>query len=208
LAIPANWRVAFAQDATWTGNATGPFGSDWSTGGNWSSDTVPTGIATFSGSAATTVIDISSPISVNQIFFASTAGSYTVRVGDISNGSEELRVLGASVVNFSDETQLFINKSSIVFQNSSNVGEISISNLENIELSFLNNSSAGNVSIANDGGNIAFYDNSSAGGATIANNGTSLGSMTFFGNSTAGNATIVNESFFLSRKMALPATRL
>jgi autotransporter-associated beta strand protein len=78
-----------AQDATWLAS---PGSGDWDTGSNWSTGSVPSGIATF-GYSDTGIVNITSSTSIGTINFISGASNYffnlyaalTITDGGITN---------------------------------------------------------------------------------------------------------------------------
>ena len=201
----ASIGAANAQNATWTGDATGPFGGEWADPGNWSSHIVPTGTATFTSTAATTSVDVDSNPVIGTFFFTKNALPYDIRIEDFSG----FTVTGAGVENTSSSKQLFVNFGSIQFLNRSTAGAAAIDSFRDVE--FFNRSSAGGATITN-GNAIDFADNSTAGNAAIINLGGSTdlifsdnstadharidngGVVAFSQNSTAANAVIINKS--------------
>ena len=198
---------AHAQNATWTGAATGPFGGQWNNPGNWSGNTVPTGTAKFTNPAAATVIDVASGFNIGTFLFAKNALSYNFLIGEFGG----FNITGAGVENTSSSTQLFNSFGGLTFLNNSTAGNAVLLNGGVVEffdrstagsatvsntgfVDFINNSTAGSATITNVGGftDVSFFDNSNAGNAIINNN--SGGRLDFAQNSTASNAIITNES--------------
>jgi autotransporter-associated beta strand protein len=82
-----------------------------------------------------------------------------------------------------------INNGSLEFFSRSTAANAAITNTGSLSsITFRGVSTAGNSTIANDGGSVDFVNTSSAGSATITNSG----SLTFRDTSTAGNAAITN----------------
>ena len=114
---------AYAVDGTWQGP-----GSEWTTGSNWSSGTVPDGVARFTTVGTTSIsIPLSTatpPVApnINTIFFDAPASAYT-----ITNNST-LNILGTGIVNTSTNTQTITNNFLITFHNSSTAGSATIIN--------------------------------------------------------------------------------
>jgi autotransporter-associated beta strand protein len=198
-----------ADSATWNLN---PTNGDWNTAANWTPATVPNGgtdIATFASSSATTVT-LSTNIRVGEIVFDAGASPFTISVVPFSHS---LFVSGPGITNGSGVTQNLTteNSSTIQFENNAIIGDlVTITNRQNTggtsAAKFLNNSSAGESVIVNEGaaarfnysGFANFLNNSNAGNATINNKGASPegpGGFTYFtANSSAGNATFNNTS--------------
>jgi autotransporter-associated beta strand protein len=197
--------AAHAQDATWTGP-----GAEWTTGGNWSTASVPTDTATFTNNSAPTSVTISNSATIGEILFDAGAPAYSFTVQPAAT----LFVNGTGLINNSVSPQSFAtNGSSIVFENSSTAGNAVFVNTAAGILQFINTSTAGSASITNNGsgnvvafsntstsgsanisnnsGFVGFFDTSTAGGATITNNS---GQVIFYATSTAGNAALINNA--------------
>jgi len=109
---------AYAVDGTWQGP-----GSEWTTGSNWSSGTVPDGVARFTTVGPTSISIPLAPVpNINTIFFDAPASAYT-----ITNNST-LNILGTGIVNTSTNTQTITNNFLMTFRNSSTAGSATIIN--------------------------------------------------------------------------------
>jgi autotransporter-associated beta strand protein len=172
--------AAFAQDATWAGP-----GNLWTTGGNWSPAAVPTGTATFSG-AAPTSIRITAGATINEMLFTSSASAYSFAI----SGFATFEIQGTGVVNNSASVQTFnVSNGFLFFENSSTAANAAINNSTVLE--FQNSSTAASAAIKNQGGTLYFADQSTGGNATVTN---AIGgsAILFFDNATGGNARFVN----------------
>lgn len=89
LAATTVFSSAHAQDATWLAS---PGTSDFNTGANWSSATVPTGTAPF-GASNTTTIGLSTSATLGGLTFEAGAPAYTF------NATNGLVLNGAGIVN-------------------------------------------------------------------------------------------------------------
>jgi uncharacterized protein with beta-barrel porin domain len=161
---------AEAQDATWTGATS----NDWYTGSNWSTGSVPTGVATFTNNGAPTNVSIVGNGSIDTVRFTSLAPAYSLTGVGFNMG-----IRGAGFLNDSPNPQHF------TMSGGTNP--------------FFNASTAGNAVITLNDGSIDFAQNSSAGNATITINGP-LTIFQFQDNSTAANSNITNRArlFFFS----------
>jgi outer membrane autotransporter protein len=172
-----------AVDAVWL---SAPVSGDWNTGTNWSTSLAPIhpgDTATFNTSTLTS-LTLSGGATVESITFNPGASAFTIN----TNG-EDLHISGAGIVNNSGTIQAITNNAL-----PSNFGTTT----------FLGTSTAGKVTIINNGGMTlgafgvtAFAAASTAGSATITNNGAkfpmALGGVTaFLVRSNAGGATITN----------------
>ncbi len=154
---------ARAQDATWLAT---PVNGDYNNGANWSTGTVPTGMATF-GSSSVTTFELTAPgltTSVGGWTFNAGAPNYTFF--NLAT-SQHITFTGAGIV---------INGGSVLLETSNGGG-----------IEFQNGSSAGSASILGVGSTVSFGDTSTAADATIVNQNSFLG---FSGNASAGNASI------------------
>jgi outer membrane autotransporter protein len=171
----------FSGFISWSTTSTSPATTEW-TDGN---------VAHFLGSGGGTVppvVTLLTPITAAGINFDPGATAFTID----TNGNA-LTITGAGIVNTSGQTQTIINEIPVPVPGLTVAGSTF----------FLSASSAGNVTIINNGDSTQFHDDtqfhdvSTAASATITNNGGtgagSLGGFTeFFGASTAGTATITN----------------
>ena len=167
--------VAFAQDATWVGITS----FDWNTANNWSSNSVPTGTATFNQSTPT---------------FITFAAAATVQTLSINAPNYSFNLIGPF-----GTTPIVIKGTGIIASSETNAPTF---NVTGPELLFTNSSTAGPAVLnAFNTGPIAFLDNSNAGNATInaglagSNSindpfGFTGGFIFFRGSSTAANAKI------------------
>jgi autotransporter-associated beta strand protein len=175
---------AAAQDATWTGT-----GSEWTTGGNWSPASVPSGTATFTNNGAPVSVTISNNTSIDEILFTAAAPAYSFTV---ENGTF-FNVIATGIVNNSPFAPSLTNNGMIQFLINATAGNATITNNVGGYISFgatgPGTSTAGSAAITNNG-DIYFFQRSTAGGATITNNNF----LQFLGTSTAGSATITNNS--------------
>jgi autotransporter-associated beta strand protein/T5SS/PEP-CTERM-associated repeat protein len=170
------WVGAFAAltpssaqtiDGTWLGGGA-PVINEWTQGNNWSSNPdVPDRTATFTNNSAPTSVTISNTTSIGTIQFTTGAPMYSFAVNFAL-----FEINGAGIVNNSASAPSFTNNGAITFSNAS---------------------SAGNSSIATNGGFLlSFTDTSTAGSATITTNN---GALTQFGtNSTGGNARFITNA--------------
>ena len=199
--------------AMWLSN-----GNDWSSGFNWTGNSVPTVTAFFDTSTQTS-LTFSANASVNNIVFNSDASAYTIS----PPGGITFTINGAGITNSSSFTQNFaptVNSSGagyIVFTNGASAGSspnIAFTNAGGVTSGdfgaaeyFDGSSSAGNATFTNrpgtlngaSGGFVYFDNTSSASGATIVNNGAQFvgangGTASFNASSSAGNATITNNA--------------
>ena len=186
-------HAAHAVDGVWSGP-----GGEWTTGANWSSTpTVPDNTATFTNNGAPTSVTISNDASINTMQFSAAAPAYTFATGNFAT----LSITGG-IANGSAFAPTITNTSgATAFLNSSSAGNASIANNQLGLMLFLNSSSAGNATIVNDGvlvspdnygGTLNFLDASTAGSATIFNRNN--GFTSFNDTATAGSATIVNSN--------------
>ncbi len=186
-----NSGPARAQDATWRTDA----GSgNLAIGSNWTSDTVPTGTATF-GTSTTTALtlnfsdpSVNNPSGFNGEFggwtFAAGASDYTVLVALWT----PLSFTGAGIT-INGGSATITNRGVMTFYNSSSAGSANITN--NREMEFRDSSSAGSATITNSNGRtVEFNGSSTAGTATITNG--EDGTIRFNHNSTAGSAALIN----------------
>jgi len=207
--------TVFAASATWKSS---PTSGDWNTAANWIPQTVPndpSDTATFDVSN-TTGISFSADTEVNGIVFGPGASPFTITVP----GNFRLHISGVGITNNSGITQHFVtttgpgfpNFGVIFFLNSATAGsKTAFTNSGNghglAQTGFFNNSSAGNSTFLNeggqaegDGGGVTFFtDSSSAANATFTSNGGAVkgavsGGTIFEMNSTAGNATFINNA--------------
>jgi autotransporter-associated beta strand protein len=161
------WPCAvWAQDATWDFN---PQNGNFNVKNNWSTNSVPSGTATF-GPSNTTTIRLPTSVSIGGMTFTPDAPAYTFN----SVNSNTLTFTGAGIVNNSPFAPTFNN------------------NANNDVMSFLGGATAGNAIInnTNSSSTLSFGDSSSAGNATITNTGT----ITFGASATAANSTIITDS--------------
>ena len=188
--------VAFAQDATWLGTTS----SDWNTADNWSSNSVPTGTATFNPSTPTTTITFSDTSPVQTLSF--NAPGYTFNLAG-PTFPEAVTISGtgimASPANFPTFNVTF---PALVFTNSSTAGPATLNAFNTGPIAFLNSSTAGTATInaglagSNSitdpngftGGFVFFRDTSTAANATITTHWAS--NIEFQDTSKAGNAII------------------
>jgi autotransporter-associated beta strand protein len=152
--------VAHADDATWRA---APVDGNFNTAENWDGNVVPQGAAIFQASNVQNVdVGLFDTINVGGFTVIRNAGDYTFTS---RNSTLSFTDFGISVGANASAT-LNINDGGTT--------------------TFLQNSTAGNATINNNGSNLKFVD-ASAASATITNNG---GTTTFSGSSTAGQALI------------------
>jgi autotransporter-associated beta strand protein len=181
LASVAFTTAAHAQNATWLAN---PASGDFNTAGNWSTNAVPTGTATFNASNQR-IVGFSQDTALGGISVTTGNGAYT-----FNNSS--------SFVTFNGAGLNAANGASITFNNA------------RAQLNFEGNSTAGNSLLTNSG-TVVFGGSSSAGTARITNNNQLLFSssgtaataanamidnhdvLNFDGFATAGNASIASD---------------
>lgn len=175
--------AAHAADATWTGAS-----SDWTDPANWNPN-VPDGTATFTSTGATSIDNSNGIVTIGSLLFTNTAQAYSFTVFN------PFIVNAAGIINNSGNTQTFevTSGNNLVFQNSSTAsggtGAVTITNDAGGTVNFIQNSTAGTVSLTNNSF-VTFEDSSSAGSASITNN--LNGQIDFFTSATAGTATISN----------------
>lgn len=186
LAVFLGAGPLFAGSATWLPS---PSTGNWTTAANWSPATVPssfTDIATFGTSSITTVTSTSASQFVGSIVFNSGASAFTI----VSSPNADLTFRGAGIVNNSGITQNFVTDVSGI---NTLIGRI---DFENAASAGSNTAITNYASGIEGGGSTAFLDNSTAGNSVITNNGGTVsgvgGGITgFFENSTAGTATLI-----------------
>jgi hypothetical protein len=162
--------VAFAQNATWVG----AISTDWNTPGNWNTNVVPTGTATF-GPSTPTSITIAASTAVQALSF--NAPGYT-----FSSPFTSLSITGSGIQASPTNAPSFSFASGgAEFTGSSTAGP-----------AFIN---------IRDLGPLNFRDTSNAGTATMtagvagSNDDNTGGFIHFFGNSTADHANITANVF-------------
>jgi len=176
--------AAHAVDGTWVGAT-----SDWTDPANWSSPTVPDGTATFGNTGSAAVDNNNGIITIGTVLFNGAAQAYTVTVGN------PFIVNGTGIINNSGNTQSFgvTSGNNLVFQQNSSAsggtGLVTISTDVGGTVNFIQNSTAGTVSLTNNGF-VTFEDFASAGTSQITNNAN--GQIDFFINATAAGSTINN----------------
>lgn len=176
--------AAYAQNATWNGSTT-----DWNTATNWTPNTVPSGIATFSATGSTAVDNASGLVAIGAVSFNATAQAYSFTI------ENPFLVNGTGVANNSANTQAFevTDSASLVFQNASTANSgagavnYTVDNGGAVTFNSASNGGNDNTTYTNNGV-ITFNDNSNAGGASYTNNA----ELDFFGSASAGSATINN----------------
>jgi autotransporter-associated beta strand protein len=193
-------NAAFGQNATWL---LSPGSSDFNTGANWSTATVPTSTAIFGASNTTSLTFSAADTVIGSMQFNAGAPAYSFAV------SSALEFNGAGIVNNSANAPIINNSGGghTFFENASTAGNAIITtNGAGSAVEFANASMAGSASITNSTGGGAFFVNTStAGNAAIVNNGS--GSLTEFSDtSTAGSASITNSTgggaFFVNTSTA------
>jgi autotransporter-associated beta strand protein len=187
--------TACAQDASWVG-----LGADqeWNTSSNWSTNSVPTGVATFTGTHPLSVGITFSGVSIDTIKFAAGAPTYT-----LSAIGSSIDFNGAGIVNNSPNAPSFdFLGTRAHFNNASSAGDAVIAGGTII---FRNASTAGTATISH-ASFLYFEGNATAGTATITNNNPF--ELNFLNSATAGNATITNQglAFFKDGSSAGSAT--
>jgi autotransporter-associated beta strand protein len=169
--------LAQAQNATWSGSASG----NWNINANWVPASVPTGTATFDATGLTQAVTVTADASINTMLFSAGAPTYSYTI----NAGVTFDILGAGIVNNSANAPNFLNNGTLNFSNSSTAANANIVN--NSVLNFNNASSVGSASLINNG--FLFFSNTStAATATILNNA----AITFQDSSSAGSAAITN----------------
>lgn len=175
--------AAHAADGTWVGVS-----SDWTDPANWNPN-VPDGTATFTSTGATSIDNSNGIVTIGSLLFTNTAQAYSFTVFN------PFIINAAGIINNSGSTQTFevTSGNNLVFQNSSTAsggtGAVTITNDAGGTVNFIQNSTAGTVSLTNNSF-VTFEDSSSAGSASITNN--LNGQIDFFTSATAGTATISN----------------
>jgi fibronectin-binding autotransporter adhesin len=182
-----------AQNATWS-----PGSSDWNTGSNWSTSTVPgnNDTATFDTAPITTVTFSSlTNTNISTLSFTAIAPAYSFHLTGTGN---TLRIGGIGIVNNSAFSPTFTNDTGgeTNFANASVAANATImtNNGGNTTFSEISNAANATITMSN-GGNVIFTNNASAGNATISTTGGGTQSATFFQlSSTAGNASITTNA--------------
>jgi autotransporter-associated beta strand protein len=175
--------AAHAVDATWTGVS-----SDWTDPANWNPG-VPDGAATFTSTGATSIDNLNGVVAIGTLQFTNTAQAYAFTI------LNPFIINATGIINNSGNTQTFevTSGNNLVFQNNSTAsggtGAVTITNDAGGTVNFLQNSTAGTVSLINNN-LVTFEDFSSAGSAHITNN--LNGQIDFFTSASAGTATISN----------------
>src|SRR5947209_4857281 len=169
---------AVAADATWVGNGT-PTG-DFNTIGNWSPNTVPTGIATF-GASPTTAVSFSIDSTVGEWKFIGPGYTFT---------NDHTLVFSGAGITITAGSAAITNNGNLTFANSSTPGSATITTLSGAHVVFQNFSIGGNASFITQAGGT--FDISGLGAnlvtGSIAGAGTySIGSqlLTVGGNGTS-----------------------
>lgn len=186
--------TARAQDATWNGAT-----SEWTTPGNWSPASVPTGTAIFTGSGATSISNAGGAVTLGEILFNANAQHYQIAVDN------PFTLTGAGVVNNSGAIQFFGVSSSLTFQNSASASagttalSVGLGNglygvaYEGIgTITFNNSSTAGTAAILN-GGSVNFNQTATAANSLIVTG--EGGTVNFNNASSAGNSLIAVGAF-------------
>ncbi|MBN9541180.1 MAG: autotransporter-associated beta strand repeat-containing protein, partial [Alphaproteobacteria bacterium] len=191
---------AMAQDATWKTNANTSWFNDSS---NWSTGTIPTGVASFGQSSISSIISDSNR-TVGTIQFNSDARAYNFNF----YGGSVFTLTGGGIVNNGSQAQNFqIQNVDLLFQNSASAGNNLItyafnSNLGKIE--FSGTSTAGSANFAATyAGRLVFKDSASGGTASytadsstvlditgLTNGGTTIGSIAGGGTILLGGNTL------------------
>lgn len=175
--------AARAADANWTGAS-----SNWTDPANWNPN-VPDGTATFTSTGATSIDNSNGIVTIGSLLLTNTAQAYSFTVFN------PFIINAAGNINNSGDMQTFevTSGNNLVFQNSSTAsggtGAVTITNDAAGTVNFIQNSTAGTVSLTNNSF-VTFEDSSSAGSASITNN--LHGQIDFFTSATAGTATISN----------------
>jgi outer membrane autotransporter protein len=207
----AAWTAAQpvgAQDATWLPRQGS---TDFNAGANWSTNAVPTGIATF-GASNTANLTFSGSATLGGFSLTAFAPAYSFSInGDTLtfNGTGIVINGGSATFNLQagrDAAVIFAGSSTagtatltgvgLNFENNSSAGNATLLNVSS--LNFVNNSTAGNATITNRD-TLQFQNASKAGSAAITNN--TGGSIEFYGTTTADNSVITNNAditFFAS----------
>lgn len=189
--------AARGQDATWLAT---PRSSDWNTGANWSSTTVPTDTATFGASNITT-LTFSNPPAIPSYIGAvqldAGAPAYTLNISSayLVVGENNAGVPGAGIINNSSNRLIFSSPGPgvLFFVKNGTAGDSIINNTSGGFAEFADSSSAGAASITSSGGGTTFFLNTStAGSATLTTN--SGGFVEFNDASTADHATVVTNA--------------
>ena len=93
--------LALAQNATWSGSASG----NWNTNANWVPASVPTGTATFDATGLTQAVTVTADASINTMLFSAGAPTYSYTI----NAGVTFDILGAGIVNNSANAPNFLN---------------------------------------------------------------------------------------------------
>ena len=191
--------VAFAQDATWVGTTS----SDWNTASNWSSNSVPTGTATFGPSTPTSITFSAPPgATVQNLSFNAPNYSFDL-IGPFGQPVFPVTISGTGIIASPANAPTFnVPVPELLFTNSSTAGPAILNAFNTGPIAFLNNSNAGTATInaglagSNSitdpngftGGFVFFRDTSTAANATITTHWAS--NIEFQDSSKAGNAII------------------
>jgi fibronectin-binding autotransporter adhesin len=133
--------------------------SDWNTNGNWLPASVPIDTATFTNTGVTS-LTISSGTSIGTIQFTSVAPMYSFAVN-----LALFEINGAGIVNNSASAPSFTNNGAITFVNASSAGNSSIASNGGFLLSFTDTSTAGSAIITTNAGALTQFATNSTGGS-------------------------------------------
>jgi outer membrane autotransporter protein len=168
-----------------------PSSSDWNTGANWSSGTVPlaTDIAQF-GATTISTVTISQPTEVGGLAFDNTAPNYTINIQGNGTAPASLTMIGSGIADLTTAHAPQLNvggtataPGSLIFESAGAAGDATITANAFGTTLFFGTSTAGDARlVANAGGNIDFSGVGSApfAAASIEGAGTfELGSGAF-----------------------------
>ena len=175
-------REAVAQNATWRAS---PPTNLFRSAGNWSTNAIPTGTATFGASGTTSIAGTSGSLAALQFNAGSPAYSFAGQSGFT------LTLTGAGIINNSSNAPSFAI-GGLNFMNNSSAANATILNSAISNTTFSQFSTAANANITITGLATAFRGSSTAGASTITN---TSGLLIFSNTSNAGTARIINNSF-------------
>jgi autotransporter-associated beta strand protein/T5SS/PEP-CTERM-associated repeat protein len=156
MSVPATAQVS----GTWTAPPPNP--KEWTLGTNWSSNPdVPDDTATFTNNGAATSVTITNTTAIiGTIQFTSGAPMYSFAVN-----LALFEINGAGIVNNSASAPSFTNNGAITFTNVSSAGNSSIATNGGFLLSFTDTSTAGSAIITTNNGALTQFATNSTGGS-------------------------------------------
>jgi autotransporter-associated beta strand protein len=183
------------SNATWI--AVSPFSGDFNDPSNWDTGVVPDGTAFFSQNGQNQTLIFRDNVTIGTWSFTASFAQYKFPIGrgltvDFTGTGIVMPDPLFTVVRVDIE----VDRGGLLeFSNSSTAGRAAINTVGDTgaRILFLDHSTAGNATIANDAGLLSFGSQSSAANATLTNNSVA----TFAETSTAGSATIANNASLL-----------